>query len=93
MRAFITALLAAVVVADGERKKPTGGYNYLKGGEDWGTYYPNLEKNICGKATSREQSPVNLVTTGDSVIEDKDMDIELEDFGANSVESRDKATT
>ena len=93
MRALITALLAAVAVAEGERAKPSGGYNYLKGGEDWGTYYPDMENNICGKATSREQSPINLVTSGDRVIEDKDMDIEVDGLGANSVASRDNATT
>ena len=60
MRAFIASLLAIAVTA--QKTKPIGGYNYNKGGEDWGTYYPDLANNICGAATSKEQSPIDLKT-------------------------------
>ena len=61
MRAFIASLLAIAVTA-ADKTKPIGGYNYNKGGEDWGTYYPDLANNICGAATSKEQSPIDLKT-------------------------------
>ena len=41
MRAFIAALLAIAVTAVDEsgRTEPVGGWNYNKGGDDWGTFY------------------------------------------------------
>ena len=56
MRAFIAALLAASALA----ASSAGGYDYKKGGEDWGTIYPNKADNICGLETSKEQSPIDL---------------------------------
>ena len=92
MRAFISALLVASAFADGEIAKATGGYDYRNGGEDWGTiygdddtvtgYHYEIEDNICGKSTSVEQSPINLVTddatndadgTFETYIKDHDM--------------------
>ena len=74
MRAFIAALLSAAVFA-ATKTKPAGGYNYNKGGEDWGTYYPDLANNVCGDASKKEQSPINIVTA--NVVEDKDLNIEV----------------
>ena len=86
MRAFIAALLSAFALA-ATKTKPAGGYKYHAGGEDWGTYYSSMEGNICGSSDAKEQSPVNLVTEGDSVVFDKDMDIVISGLGSNSVAS------
>ena len=53
MRAFIAALLSAVALA-ATKTKPAGGYKYLTGGADWGSYYPNMEGNVCGSSTAKE---------------------------------------
>ena len=90
MHAYIAALLSAVALA-ATKTKPAGGYKYLTGGEDWGTYYSSMEGNICGSSDAKEQSPVNLVTEGDSVVFDKDMDIVISGLGSNSVGSIDFA--
>jgi carbonic anhydrase len=93
MRSYIAALLSAVALADTSGKtKPSGGYNYNEGGENWGAYYPDMENNICGLATSKEQSPIDLPTDSGYLKDDKDMDIKVEGLGENAVESLDYET-
>lgn len=57
---------------------------------NWGTYYPDLANNVCGDATKKEQSPINIVTA--NVVEDKDLDIVVSGLGSNAVEPMDYAT-
>ena len=89
MRAFIATLLSAVAFA----AKPPGGYDYNEGGDDWNTIYADMENNICGLTTSKEQSPINLLTTGDNLTLDKDISISIEGLGSQAKASRDTATT
>ena len=79
MRAFIATLLAAAVYG-----KPKGGYNYLKGGEDWDTVYPDLADNICGMDSSKQQSPIDLK---DGTL-DEDLEITMTDYGKNPQDAR-----
>ena len=92
MRAFIAALLAASVL--GNRSKPLGGYNYLKGGQDWKTYYANDADVDATDCDGQKQSPIDLSTAEGKMTEDDDMNLEFSGaMGKVPVSNRDKAAT
>ena len=91
MHSIIATLLAAVAFASSSA--PDGAYDYRQGGENWNTVYSEKANNICGLATSKQQSPIDLPTSGPSLVEDKDLNIAVEGLDSNSKAWRDFATT
>jgi len=69
MRAFIASLVAIAVSG-----KPTGGYDYTKGGDNW--------TGTCTNAASKKQSPINLPTSGDDLIKSDQLRVEVDGLGS-----------
>ena len=100
MRTFITALLATSTLASSGSK---GSYYYGNGGEahvledgamlteaqkndDWSN--PDDLNNVCGRASSKEQSPIDLKSSGEDTVLDKKASIKLFDYDASKMDER-----
>jgi len=71
MRTFIASLLAISALA--------GSYDYSDGGASWNGENTHTHNNICGLASSREQSPINL--SYETAEENDDLNIEMTGYG------------
>ena len=100
MRTFITALLATSIIAS---SGSDGSYYYGNGGEahvkqngialttaqfndDWSNN--TKANNVCGRASSKEQSPINLKSSAEDTVLDINASINLFDYDGSTMDER-----